>query len=375
MKSSNSWEESITMAAMIREDMTAATALARGRIPELDRMVLAPGDTLLNALRVIEEAGQEIAFVCEGGRRLVGTLTDGDIRRALLRGFSLHKACVSEAMCRKFSAVPPSAGRAEVLDLMRALSISQVPIVDAEWMLLGLHTLRDLLGTGKRPNAAVIMAGGKGTRLRPLTESIPKPMISVAGRPMLERLVLHLVGAGITELYISINFLGHMVEEHFGDGSAFGCSIRYLREDQPLGTGGCLSLLPEAPQHPMLVMNGDLVTQADIGGFLEYHDRGGYFATMGVRPYAVDIPFGVAVVDEGRLVRVREKPREEFLINAGMYVLSPEAVASVPLGIDFPITDLFQAGQEDRPLGAFVVEQDWLDVGQPEQLLRANGRV
>jgi NDP-sugar pyrophosphorylase family protein len=276
-------------------------------------------------------------------------------------------------MRRDFTAVTPEDGRAEVLDLMRARQIERIPVLGPEGRLVGLHTMRQMISRAERPNRAVILAGGKGTRLHPITEQLPKPMVTVAGRPILERLILHLVSCGITRFSVSINYLGHLIEQHFGDGSRLGAEIDYLRETVPLGTGGPLALLPP-PALPVLVLNGDLLTQADVGELLDFHERGGYAATLGVRPYTIEVPFGVAEVDGGRLLSLREKPVERSLINAGMYVLSPEAVALVPSGKEYPITALFEALLADgKPVGAHVLEAEWLDVGRHDELRRARG--
>jgi dTDP-glucose pyrophosphorylase len=337
-------------------------------------MVLAPSATLLEALRAIDRSGKEIAFVCDGNRRLLGTLTDGDVRRAILAGGSLTETTVERAMHREFTAVSSTAGRAEVLDMMRARGIGQVPILDDGNRLTGLHTLHQLIGAVERPNWAVIMAGGRGMRLRPLTESLPKPMIKVAGRPILERIIDHLVGYGIRRVLVSINYLGHIVEEYFGDGSRFGCEIEYLRESKPLGTGGSLSLLPSPPEYPVVVLNGDLVTQVDLGRMLAFHHDSGYAATLGVRAYSVEIPYGVAEVCGSALVALNEKPAMQMLVNAGTYVLSPEMLRLVPREQEFPITELFRVAlSSGMPVGAFVVEEEWHDVGRPEHLAHARG--
>lgn len=339
-------------------------------------LLLHPQDSLLEALRVLEHSGKEIALVCAPDRRLLGTVTDGDVRRALLAGHSLHETAVERVMSTAFTAVAPSASRVEVLDIMRAREISQVPVLDQDGRLVGLHTLHELVGAVERPNWAVVMAGGKGTRLRPYTESLPKPLVRVAGRPILERIVLHLVGYGIRRIFLSVNYLAHMVEEHFGDGSGFGCSIEYLRENEPLGTAGCLSLLPERAEHPVLVMNGDLVTEANLDGMLRFHAEGGFAATMGVRQYNLSIPFGVADVQGDQLVELREKPTECLLVNAGLYVLGCEMLQRVPDSSFYLMTDLFRGGIEDGlPIGAHLVEDDWADIGRPEELMRANGHL
>ena len=346
---------------------------ARLRRPDLGRLTVPMGATILEALRAIDAGGEAITFVVDTGDRVVGTLTDGDVRRAILRGASLEDRVLPEVMRRDFTAVTPDEGRAEVLDLMRARQIERIPVIGSEGRLVGLHTMRQMVSRAERPNRTVILAGGKGTRLHPITEQVPKPMVTVAGRPILERLILHLVSCGLSRFTISINYLGHLIEQHFGDGARLGCEIDYLRETVPLGTGGPLSLL-QAPALPILVLNGDLITQADVGDLLDFHEQGGYAATLGLRPYTVEVPFGVAEVEGDRLLSLREKPTERSLINAGMYVLSPEAVAMVPSGREYPITALFEALlAEGKPVGAHVLEAEWLDVGRHDELRRARG--
>lgn len=356
-------------------DHGAPPVAAPGAAPEIARLQVATTASLLDAMAAIDRGGHGITFVTRDSGEVVGSVTDGDIRRAVLSGESLSACCIERIMNRRFVFVGRQASRAEVLDLMRARDISSIPILDAGGRLVGLHLLRELVGGETRPNWAFILAGGKGTRLRPITEHIPKPLVTVAGRPILERIVLHLVGNGLQRIFLSVNYLADMIEERFGDGSAFGCSIEYVREKKPLGTGGSLRLLPEEPQHPLLVMNGDLVTQFDVGRMLACHDAGAYAATVGVRPYQTQIPFGVADVEGGRLVGVREKPTVQMLVNAGIYVLSPKVLPLVAGDEEFPITDLFtRAIAKGLPVGAHVIEDEWLDVGRHDELNRARGR-
>lgn len=346
---------------------------ARIRRPDLARLTVPSGATILEALKAIDAGGEAISFVVDGDRRVIGTLTDGDIRRALLRGASLEDRVLPQIMRRDFTAVTSQDGRAEVLDLMRARSIERIPVLDPDGRLIGLHTMRQLVSTAQRPNRVVILAGGKGTRLHPITEQVPKPMVTVAGRPILERLILHLVSCGLSRFSISVNYLGHLIEQYFGDGSRLGCEIDYLRETVPLGTGGPLSLLPP-PALPIVVVNGDLLTQCDVGDLLDFHEEGGYLATIGIRPYTVEVPFGVVEVEGGRVVSLREKPTERTLISAGIYVLSPQAVALVPQGREYPITTLFETLLgEAKPVGARLLESEWLDVGRHDELRRARG--
>jgi dTDP-glucose pyrophosphorylase len=343
------------------------------RKPDLTRLTVPSASTILDALKAIEAGGEAITFVVDGDQRVIGCLTDGDVRRAILRGASLDDRVLPQVMRRDFTAATAHDGRAEVLDLMRARQIERIPVLGPDGRLSGLHTMRQLVSMADRPNRVVILAGGKGTRLYPITEQVPKPMVTVAGRPILERLILHLVSCGLSRFSISVNYLGHLIEEHFGDGSRLGCEIEYLRETVPLGTGGPLSLLPP-PALPIVVVNGDLITQCDVGDLLDFHERGGYSATLGIRPYTVEVPFGVAEVEGGRLLSLREKPSERTLINAGIYVLSPEAVAGVPAGREYPITALFERLlNEGKAVGARLLEAEWLDVGRHDELRRARG--
>lgn len=341
---------------------------------DLSRFLVHPEQTVRDAMRVISDNWREFALVARVDREVIGVITDGDIRRGLLSGLTLdsHAAAV---MTRDYIAVTPQADRAGVLDLMKARSIRHVPVLDAERRLIGIHFLEALIGTAEKPNAAVIMAGGEGRRLRPLTDARPKPMMDVAGRPILERIVLHLVGFGIKRIFIAVNYLAHMIEAHFGSGDGFGCSIEYLREDRPLGSGGALSLLPHDLEHPLLVMNGDLVSQFDVSRLLGYHASEQAAATIAARHHRVDIPFGVIELDRGRLGALTEKPSAHFLINAGIYVLEPQLLERIPAGQFYPMTNLFDGLLgEGRTVAVYHLEEDWIDVGRRDDLSRANGQ-
>jgi dTDP-glucose pyrophosphorylase/predicted transcriptional regulator len=329
--------------------------------------------TIRDVMLSLERSGLEIALVIDESRRLVGIMTDGDVRRVLLRDAALD-AKISDHMQRTFVAVSSRAGRAEVIDIMQARYIQQVPIVDADGQLIGLHLLHAMISAENRPNWAVVMAGGRGTRLVPMTDQMPKPMLKVAGRPILERIVLHLVGQGVRRIFLSINYLGHVIREHFGDGSKLGAHIEYLAEDRPLGTGGALSLLPEPPTAPVVVMNGDLVTQADIGALLAFHETHSPAATMAVRKYFHTIPFFSAELDGDRLVRLDEKPTISRLVNAGIYVLSPELIVRLPRNTPTTVPDILgDAVTRGLDVRAFEIDDEWIDVGHREQLTKARG--
>jgi dTDP-glucose pyrophosphorylase/CBS domain-containing protein len=344
-------------------------------VQDIGALTLSATSTLRGALEALERGGSNIALVLDNGRNtFVGIVTDGDVRRALLRFGDLSRP-LEPHIRRDCLTVSPDVGRVEVLELMQARRIAQVPIVDSSRRVVGLHRLHDVLGARQRPNRAVIMAGGRGSRLGALTESTPKPMLRVAGRPILERLVLHLVSHGITRVSISVNYLAHVIETYFEDGSRFGASIDYLRETEPLGTGGALALLEPVPNEPIVVLNGDLVTQADVGAMLDAHETHGALGTMAIRRYFQNVPFGcVEVNDAGSIVGFEEKPTISKLVNAGLYVLSPELIRRVPKGQAFPLPALFEAClAAGEPLNSFEVLDDWTDVGQREQLETARG--
>jgi dTDP-glucose pyrophosphorylase len=321
----------------------------------------------------MDHTGAGIALAVDSEFRLIGTISDGDVRKALVRGCPLDSS-IAIHINRKCYFVLPTVPRAEVLDVMQARRFEQVPIVDEEGKVIGLHLLHDILGNIERPNWAVVMAGGKGMRLRPLTEKLPKPMIRVAGRPLLERIILHLVSFGIHRIFLSVNHLASVIEDYFENGSKFGTKIEYLREDHPLGSGGAVSLLPEIPEHAVLVMNGDLIVDANFADMIDFHSQNDFYATMGVYSYFHQVPFGCVEIEDNRLAGLEEKPILEKTVNAGIYVLSPKAVSDIPKNTYFSITTLFEdAIKENRVCGTFPVEREWLDIGTPQQLRQARG--
>ncbi|MET3105548.1 dTDP-glucose pyrophosphorylase [Oxalobacteraceae bacterium GrIS 2.11] len=340
---------------------------------DLEQFVIPDSANIRDAMAAIELNSREVVLIHDVQDAITGVITDGDIRRGLLNGLSMASPAV-EVMSRNYISVPLQSDRSAVLDLMKAVRISHVPVLDANRHLLGIHCLHEIIGHTALPNAAVIMAGGKGTRLRPYTEACPKPMVKVAGRPILERIILNLVGGGIRHIYLAINYLGHMIEDYFGDGSGFGCQITYLRETTELGTGGALSLLPDDLQHPILVLNGDQITRINVLGMLNRHHETGADATISVGHYQHEVPYGVVHQHNGRLVRLEEKPALDILINLGIYVLNPAAIAFVPDNQFFLITDLFaKLLEKNQLITSYFSDEDWIDVGRPDDLKRANG--
>jgi len=341
----------------------------------MEKYCISPDATIIQCMESMDKTGAGIALAVDDTFKLIGTISDGDIRKALLRGCSLDSK-ITQLINRNCFNVLPTVPRVKVLDIMQARRFEQVPIVDEQSKVIGMHFLHDMLGIVSSPSWAVIMAGGKGMRLRPLTENMPKPMIKVAGRPILERIILHLISYGINRIFLAVNYLSEMIEDHFKDGSQFGVTIEYLRENKPLGSGGALSLLPELPSHPLLVMNGDLIEDANFAKMIAFHNQNKFYATMGVYPYFHQVPFGCVDVENNSLSSLVEKPILEKTVNAGIYVLSPKAVSQIPKDTVFPITNLFeQALAKKTVCGAFILEKEWLDIGSPQQLRQARGDV
>jgi dTDP-glucose pyrophosphorylase len=336
-------------------------------------LVLDEDKSIRDAMAFLNVNGREVVMVRDAAGCISGLITDGDIRRGLLAGAMLQSP-VTAVMHRDFFAVGTEVDRAAVLDLMKARMFQHVPVLDKKRRLIAVHFLRDLIGAAPKPNVAVVMAGGKGSRLRPMTETVPKPMVEVAGRPILERIVLHLVGHGIQNIYLAVNYKAKMIEDYFGDGSQFGCVISYLHEAEPRGTGGALSSLPARPKHPIVVLNGDQVMRVDLSGMLDHHRRQRAAATIGVGPYKVEVPFGTVIERDGCLVELQEKPSVNFLINRGIYVLEPDLLDAIPAAGEFPITSLFESLlAAGKPVSVFYFDDYWLDVGRPADLRQANG--
>ena len=348
---------------------------------QLEQACAPLGATLRDVALVIDRLASSLCMLTDERGRLAGIITDGDLRRALLAGSSLEDPATPHATTTPH-VVAAGSSRAHVLDLMRALRVSAVPVVASDGTVVGLHTLSDVIGAEPLPNAAVVMAGGKGTRLGGLTRNVPKPLMTVAGRSILEWIVLNLVGDGVREVWVSVNHLAEQIEEHLGDGSRLGCSVRYLREspDHPLGTAGSLAMLREQRPglaDPVIVMNGDLLVEFDATALLDVHRRSRAALTMGVRSYQHEVPFGVVTSDaHGRVTSIVEKPTVSFEINAAVYAVEPATLDLLPSGKASTMPWLVQRClDEGRPVTAWTIATDWLDVGTPTDLARAKGQV
>ncbi len=327
---------------------------------------------IVEAIRALDRSSAQICLVVDESRRLLGTVTDGDVRRGILRNVPLD-AAVATVMNRTPKVGQPGEDRDTLIATMTALRIHQMPLVDDDRRVVGLETLENLVGVGEqRPNWVVLMAGGEGRRLRPLTDETPKPLLRVGGMPILEVILRGFLKHRFHRFYISVNYHAEKVRDYFGDGRAWNADIRYLEEGQPLGTAGPLSLIANVPQAPIVVMNGDLMTAVNLEQMIDYHTEHGAAATMAVREYDIKVPFGVVAMDGNRITGIEEKPVHRFFVNAGVYILEPEVLAMVPSGQFFDMPDLFrQLIDSGREAAAFPVREYWLDIGQKEDFQRA----
>jgi dTDP-glucose pyrophosphorylase len=346
-----------------REDALAKELWGKARLPV--------NATLRQAISNLNKASLQIALIVRPDGVLEGTLTDGDIRRGLLRGMDMDRP-IEPIINREPLVVPPELSRDAVLQLMQANKIHQLPILDDRRHVIGLHLLDELMGSCQLQNLMVIMAGGQGTRLRPHTENCPKPMLPVDGQPMLEHIIKRAKAEGFQHFILAVHYLSNVIEKYCGDGSQWDVKIDYLREESPLGTAGALSLLNSRPELPFVVSNADVLTDIRYGDILDYHCRQGASATMAVRIHEWQHPFGIVQTKGGNIIGFEEKPIFRNQINAGVYVLAPEALDTLKTGEPCDMPTLFSRLQgSDAKTIAYAVHEPWLDVGNVDDLGRA----
>ena len=333
--------------------------------------LVAKGSTIKVALEAISNSDLRIALVVDGEQRLAGVITDGDIRRGLMRNVRVDEPVeqIMNANPRTASSRMP---REELLAMMKRHDLMHVPIVE-DGRVAGLAMIQDFIARARHDNPVCIMAGGLGKRLRPLTEDTPKPLLKVGEKPILESVLENFAHSGFHRFFISIHYKREQIVEHFGNGSRWGVEIEYLMEDEPLGTGGALGLLPEdLGSLPIIVMNGDLLTKVDFARVLSFHQEQGAAATICVREYEFQVPFGVVQPQGDSVLDILEKPVQRFLINAGMYVLNPAVVRRVPKNqhVDMPAL-LKQNIQTGEKVGYFPLHDYWLDIGRASDFQNA----
>lgn len=329
--------------------------------------------SLREAIHILDSGAMQIVLVVDDDNKLLGTVTDGDIRRGILRGVSLDDP-VGKTMNPSPTVARSGDERQLILAMMQQKQLHHIPVVDEHGTLVGLEILDEIIQRRTRDNPVVLMAGGLGSRLRPLTNDCPKPMLQVGNKPLLETILENFIEYGFRKFYISLNYMGEVIKAYFGDGSRWDVEIAYLEEDRKLGTAGALSLLPEKPTHPLLVMNGDVLTKVNFRQLLEFHLEHRAQATMCVREYDFQVPYGVVKIDRQRITGIDEKPVQRFFVNAGIYVLDPAVMELIPQDAYYDMPSLFEnLIQRGDETSAFPIREYWLDIGQLADYDRANG--
>jgi dTDP-glucose pyrophosphorylase len=338
-----------------------------------ENVLISPNESVRTALRILNDEALRIAIVIDDDSKLLGVVTDGDIRRGILNNIDLDSN-VLQVMNAEPKFASSDMPLIQMLSMMSANGILALPIVDVETKkVIGLETLEDKLKRVKHANPVFIMAGGFGTRLRPLTDSCPKPMLKVGDKPILETLLTQFAGAGFYNIYISTHYMPEQITNYFGDGTKWGVNIKYVYEDIPLGTGGALGLLPkDIPHLPLIMINGDVLTTVDLQKLLDFHNGTSGIATMCVREYEYQIPYGVIEGVDNRILSMIEKPTQRFFVNAGIYVIEPELFKTVPINEKIDMPSLLENKINDGfDVMMFPIHEYWLDIGRIDDFNKA----
>ena len=358
--------------------MTSDLTSKRGPSIDVRELFLAPNASIGEAVTCIDRSGRiSVALIVDEEGRLLNTVTDGDVRRCLLAGLRFEDSVAALVAIKSQTphplpvTAPLDTDDETLLDVMRARAVRQIPLVDEHDRVVDVVTFEDILPDEPRALQAVVMAGGFGTRLRPLTENIPKPMLPVNGKPLMELIINQLQHTGVRKINITTHYQADKIVSHFGDGSGFGVDISYVNEESPLGTGGALGLMGR-PKDPLLVINGDILTDIDFRAMHAYHQEHRAMMTVAVRRYEVQVPYGVVECDGPNIQTLREKPHLGFFVNAGIYLLEPDVYSYIPTNQHLNMTDLIDTlVRERRTVVGFPVREYWLDIGQHADYERA----
>ena len=336
------------------------------------KIVINSNATVGDAINILNETGLKIVLVVSENGFLEGTICDGDIRRGLLKGTNIQDS-LNKIIHLDNLVVPPEMKREMVLKLMIVNKIQQIPIVDGKNRVLGVHHWSEINTVSSRQNTMVIMAGGLGTRLRPATDKIPKPLLKVSGKPILEHIIEKAKFDGFTKFVLAVYYLGNTIENYFKDGSQFDVEINYLRETKPLGTAGALSLLTKNLHDDLVVTNGDVITEINYGHLLDFHTLHNATATMAVRLHEIQNQFGVVQIDGIKITGYEEKPILRSNINAGVYAMKPEALKLLVANENCDMPTLFERLKANSMLTiAYPLHEHWLDIGNFSDFRKAN---
>lgn len=335
-------------------------------------LLVFPSASIIETMKNIDKTAAQIALVVNENNQLLGTVTDGDIRRGILKGISLEDQVV-KVMNPNPIIIQQGTSKQIVKKLFREKKLRQLPILNEKKQVVDVIFANDIFDTTTFDNWVVLMAGGLGTRLRPLTENIPKPMLKVGTKPILQTILENFIEYGFQKYYLSVNYKREIIKEYFGNGDEWGVNIQYLDEDRRLGTAGALSLFSEKPDKPVIVMNGDILTKVNFRQLLHFHEENHSVATMCVREYQHQVPYGVVRIDGSALCSIEEKPIERYFVNAGIYVLNPETLDFIPKNEYFDMPSLFEVLiKQQKKTSVFPIREYWLDIGKMPDFEKAN---
>lgn len=336
------------------------------------KVLISPAVTIRRALEIIDSGSMKIALVADENQKLLGTLTDGDVRRAILSGKVLDDS-IETIYFRNPTTCGINDSKEKILQLAVAHKLYQIPVVDGDGHVVGIAEVDELLKPVDRSNKVVLMAGGLGTRLSPLTDSIPKPMLHVGNKPILETIIENFAKYGYRDIILSVSYKSHVIEEHFGDGSTFGVKIDYIHEAKRMGTAGALSLISDKLSESFFVMNADLLTNVNFEHLHEYHESHNALATMAVREYDFQVPYGVVNIVDSLITSIEEKPTHKFYVSAGIYMLNPQSLEFIPNDELFDMPSLFESLiAKGKKTMSFPIREYWLDIGRMSDYEKAN---
>lgn len=339
---------------------------------DIENIKLHINSTIKQALEIIDKAAMQIALIVDENDKLLGTLTDGDIRRGLLKGLDLNNS-IESIVFKTPTIAKISDTKEDILKIALAKKLHQIPIVAENGKILGIQEIEELIKPKVKTNKVILMVGGLGSRLRPLTDNIPKPMLKVGNKPILQTIVEKFAEYGYTNIVLCVNYKSHVIEDYFRDGNEFGVNIEYIFEEQRMGTAGALSLLKEKPTEPFFVMNGDLLTNVNFEHLDSYHITNRSIGTMCVREYDFQVPYGVVNIKDSKILSIKEKPTHKFFVSAGIYMLSPEILEYIPKNEFYDMPTLFEKLiSENKNIISFPLREYWLDIGRLEEYKKAN---
>lgn len=339
---------------------------------ELNKYTVSPTTTIFEALQLVDQNAKQMAVLVDNDQNIIGVITDGDIRRAILKGVPLNSSVIDVVNRTPLVAFENESRRA-LISKMQDRSVSFIPLVDKENKLADIVFLSELLNVSRKHNSIIIMAGGRGTRLGELTKECPKPMLKIGNKPILEIIISHLSSFGFYDFHISVNHLKEQIMEYFEDGESMGVKISYLHEKEPLGTAGALANFKPQSSEPVITMNGDIYTDMDFSDLIDSHNSSNAQATVCLRKYDYQIPYGVVKTDNKQIVSIEEKPVLSYFVNAGIYVFNPKILEIIPKDTYYPMTKfLEELLKKGNQVHSYQVEGIWIDIGRRDDYKNAS---